>query len=301
MRHGTLECMNPHQAPLIATSIGCLVLIAALGYGIYRYIALDRSAEVLASALAEAKAYTDTLEAKLAASEETRSDLADALAREQAKNNAFEGRINDISGTVGTLAKLAATDPELLAKYSKVYFLNENYIPSTLTLIKAEYRVDPSRPLEFHAQAEPFLTTLIEEAKEDGIELRIASSYRSFGTQAALKNGYVISYGSGANRFSADQGYSEHQLGTTVDFTTPALGSAFTGFGDTEAFVWLTENAHRYGFILSYPKGNTHYVYEPWHWRFVGVKLARDLHREEKSFYDLEQREINEYLVSLFD
>ena len=293
--------MTDYRLPFIATGVACLVLLAALGFGIYRYVDLDRAHDELAAMQVEANAYIDELKTKLSATEEMRTDLADALAREEAKNNAFEARISDISGTVGTLAKLAATDPELLAKYSKVYFLNENYLPSALTLIKSEYRADPSRPLEFHAQAEPFLTTLLEEAREDGIELRVASSYRSFGTQAALKNSYVVSYGSGANRFSADQGYSEHQLGTTVDFTTAELGNAFTSFGDTEAYAWLLKNAHRYGFILSYPEGNTHYVYEPWHWRFVGEKLARELHKQDKSFYDLEQREINEYLVSLFD
>jgi zinc D-Ala-D-Ala carboxypeptidase len=285
---------------IIAGSIG-LVLLVALGFGIYRYVALDRTSDELAAAIVRANAYIAELEGTLADTEQARIELADALAREQAKNDAFENRINDISGTVGTLAKLAATDPELLAKYSKVYFLNENYIPSALTLIDEQYRSDPSRALEFHAQAEPYLVKMLEEAKEDGVEIRIASSYRSFGTQAALKSSYVVSYGSGANRFSADQGYSEHQLGTTVDFTTPALGSAFTSFGDTEAYDWLVENAHRYGFVLSYPEGNTYYMYEPWHWRFVGVKLARDLHKQDKSFYDLEQREINEYLVSLFD
>lgn len=293
--------MDTHRFHLIVAGTTCLVLIAALVFGVYRYVVLDRSSDALAAMQVEAEAHIDALEAELAKVNETRADLADALAREQAKNSAFEARINAISGTVGTLSKLAATDPELLAKYSKVYFLNENYIPSALTLIKEEYRADPSRALEFHAQAEPYLETLLEEAKEDGIELRIVSSYRSFGTQAALKNGYITTYGSGANRFSADQGYSEHQLGTTVDFTTQALGSAFTTFGDTDAYTWLKRNAYRYGFILSYPEGNTHYVYEPWHWRFVGVKLARDLHRQDKSFYDLEQREINEYLVSLFD
>ena len=110
-----------------------------------------------------------------------------------------------------------------------------------------------------------------------------------------------MTYGSGANAFSADQGYSEHQLGTTIDFTTDAIGSSFSGFEDTASFEWLMENAHRYGFILSYPDNNAYYQYEPWHWRFVGVDLARDLHRDEKGFYDLDQREIDTYLIKLFD
>jgi hypothetical protein len=51
---------------------------------------------------------------------------------------------------------------------------------------------------------------------------------------------------------------------------------------------------------MSYPKNNEHYVYEPWHWRFVGKDLARYLYRNNKGLYDLEQRKIDEYLGELF-
>ena len=70
----------------------------------------------------------------------------------------------------------------------------------------------------------------------------------------------------------------------------------------TEAFEWLQENAYKYGFILSYPEDNEFYIYEPWHWRFVGTDLARHLDRSSKeTFYTMEQRDINEYLLELFD
>jgi len=79
------------------------------------------------------------------------------------------------------------------------------------------------------------------------------------------------------------------------------VGANLTGFENTEAYTWLQENAYKYGFVLSYPKGNGYYVFEPWHWRFVGKDLAIKLHREDKNFYDLDQRQIDEYLVSIFD
>jgi len=60
-------------------------------------------------------------------------------------------------------------------------------------------------------------------------------------------------------------------------------------------------NAHKYGFTLSYPEGNQYYVFEPWHWRFVGEDLARDLKRDERHFYDLDQRAIDGYLLEIFD
>ena len=110
-----------------------------------------------------------------------------------------------------------------------------------------------------------------------------------------------MSYGSGANSFSADQGYSEHQLGTAIDFTTLELGSDFSSFEKTDAYKWLLDNAYEYGFILSYPKDNTYYQFEPWHWRFVGKSLANTLHQENKNFYDVDQRTIDSYLISIFD
>ena len=142
---------------------------------------------------------------------------------------------------------------------------------------------------------------MLKDASRDDIDLRIISAFRSFDEQSILKGQYTTIYGSGANTFSADQGYSEHQLGTTVDLSTSQLGNAFTSIDQTEAFKWLEDNAHKYGFILSYPQNNQYYQYEPWHWRFVGRDLARDLNRKNESFYDLDQREIDEYIVEFFD
>lgn len=230
-----------------------------------------------------------------------RDDLMTRLATEEAKNEAFERQINKISGTVGRLDKLSKTDEELLQKYSKVYFLSEHFTPSRLKLIDSDYLAPGRQEQYFHADALPFLERLLADAKEDGIDLDVVSAYRSFETQAELKGAYLQTYGSGANTFSADQGYSEHQLGTALDFSTPDLGGSLDGFSGTKAFAWLQKNAHKYGFILSYPQGNTYYVYEPWHWRFVGEDLASDLNRADASFYDWDQRKIDEYLIKIFD
>lgn len=252
-------------------------------------------------ALESASTTIATLRAELAALDEEYDELEDELRDEKNRNEEFEDQIKDIAGTVGVLDKLSKTDEELLQKYSKVYFLNENYIPSRIKQIDEAY-IHGSRDAQFfHADALPFLTDMIEEAAEDGITLKVLSAYRSFDTQAELKGAYTQLYGSGANAFSADQGYSEHQLGTTVDLTDPATGGTYTSFKDTPAYAWLLENAHRYGFTLSYPENNSFYIFEPWHWRFVGKDLARDLHREGAHFYDWDQRKIDEYLVSIFD
>ncbi|MEK7622119.1 MAG: D-alanyl-D-alanine carboxypeptidase family protein [Patescibacteria group bacterium] len=283
-----------------------ILLTGGLAYSLYLYQARGQELTTVKQELASTtQAFSQKvieLELALATTTEERSRLADNLQSEQRRSSEFEEEIENLDDKVDMFEKLSKTDPQLLQKYSKVFFLNEHYLPAKLVDIPAEYLSLPDKPQQFHSKVWRHLRRLLEEATEDGITLKIVSAYRSFGTQATLKSNYKVIYGAGsANQFSADQGYSEHQLGTALDFTSPGLNAALTGFDKSAAFQWLTENAYRYGFILSYPVSNAYYQFEPWHWRFVGVDLARDLHRQEKNFYDLDQREIDKYLISFFD
>ncbi len=277
---------------LIGFMVLSLLLGAGLGAGGYQYYDLSRDFERTQAELAST---TDRYNAL----EQTAADLQSTLESEQAKNGTFASQINSIAGTVGTLDKLAKTDKQLLAKYSKVYFLSEHYVPAELSEIPSEYRYPEEKILYINSKVAPHLNALMKDARN--ADVRVTSAYRSFTSQGALKTSYRVTYGSGANAFSADQGYSEHQLGTTVDFTTVSNKGSLAGFDKTPAYTWLTEHAHEYGFILSYPKGNTYYQYEPWHWRYVGTALASKLHQDKEFFYELDQREIDTYLVSLFD
>jgi D-alanyl-D-alanine carboxypeptidase len=245
--------------------------------------------------------------------EKTGSSLSTELEKEKQNVAVLKGELGsfqeevsskvvELSGSVLTLEKLSKIDPELLYKYSKVFFLNEHYIPERLVAIPLTHLYIEREPESIHSHVLPHLVSLLEDAKKEGVTIYVRSAYRSFDKQRGLKGIYTVIYGAGtANQFSADQGYSEHQLGTTVDFITIGLGGQLQGFENTNAYRWLVKNAHRYGFTLSYPEGNTYYIFEPWHWRFVGVKLATDLYENGKHFYDLEQREIDKYLISLFD
>ncbi len=237
---------------------------------------------------------------------QTYSDLSLALGNERKNVDEIEAllgiykqEVGDITGTVTNLEKLSKTDPELLQKYSKVFFLNEHYAPARLVEIPDNYEYFESKHSKISSQVWPYLESML---KNSGLEIYVYSAYRSFDEQNALKGQYAVIYGEGtANQFSADQGYSEHQLGTTVDLITTGISGVLEDFGGTNAYQWLLNNAYKYGFVLSYPDNNDYYVYEPWHWRFVGVKLATDLHNSGKSFYDLTQREIDEYLINLFE
>lgn len=290
---------SPQSKKTSLPSIIIVVFVIALGFGGYSYATLRTESQNTKLAL-ETK--VSELEGKIGQMELEKTSLNDALYAEQSKNEEFEEQIREISGTVGTLEKLSKTDPELLKKYSKVYFLNEHYQPSRLVALDSSYLFDPKKEQYLTSPVKTYLKKLIDEADDDGLDLKVLSAFRSFGTQANLKTNYTVTYGAGtANQFSAEQGYSEHQLGTTVDFTNPTIGAPLTGFETTEEYKWLQENAYKYGFVLSYPEGNTYYQFEPWHWRFVGIKLAKKLHTDNAFFYDLDQRDIDKYLVNIFD
>ncbi len=241
------------------------------------------------------------LSTRLSLTSEELDDIERDLRREKNKNDEFEDQLRDLAGTVGDLDKLSKTDEELLQKYSRTYFLNENFIPLKLSLIDKKYLMNPEKDAYFHGEAIDYLEEMLDEAKQAGYEIKVVSAFRSFDEQKEVKTSHTIVYGSGSNAFSADQGYSEHQLGTTVDLVDPITQNLTEQFANTEAYAWLLKNAHKYGFVLSYPLGNQFYIFEPWHWRFVGRSLATDLHEDNKTFYDLDQRTLDEYLIKIFD
>jgi len=284
---------------VVVLVVAVLVFIGSFSFLLYEIFSFKRETATSTQILFER---VTKLESDLATTTLVSNELSAILSAEQIKSASLQDSISDISGTVGNLEKLSKTDKELLQKYSRVYFLSDNYIPMELDLIDSKYLFDATKKIEFHASALNYLYRMLRRAVSDDVDLKIVSGYRSFGTQSALKTGYLTTYGSGANQFSADQGYSEHQLGTAVDLTVGGLTPALSiSFENTPAYTWLTKNAYKYGFVLSYPRNNIYYQYEPWHWRFVGVKLATKLHNEGMNFSDMEQREIDTYLIKIFD
>lgn len=293
-------------------NIPTFILIAfgvLLGICIYSFVRIS----MLSSQLGQISDHLISLDARVASSSSQLADLSkttdDNFKRQSAsiqyveqKVGYFRDQVGTVSSTVSTLEKLSKTDPQLLAKYSKVFFLNENYAPARLSEVKDPYKYSTTKAVSVLSDILPFLQHMIDDARNSGVNIFVSSGYRSFQEQKNLKTDYKMVFGAGtANQFSADQGYSEHQLGTAVDFTTPDLKGDLDGFDKTNGYSWLLQNAYRYGFVLSYPPSNQYYQFEPWHWRFVGVKLATDLHNQGKYFYDLDQRTIDTYLPNIFD
>jgi len=126
------------------------------------------------------------------------------------------------------------------------------------------------------ATTEEAFNQLSADAAQEGLNLYIGSDFRSYSYQVDVYESYCETYGwQQADTFSARPGYSEHQTGLTIDCNT--IDDAF---GQTEEAVWLADHCADYGFIIRFPDGKediTGYQYEPWHIRYVGVDIAREI------------------------
>ena len=133
------------------------------------------------------------------------------------------------------------------------------------------------------------LRAMVRASRIAGARLAVESAYRSYATQV-WTFAYWARVGGRASALatSARPGHSEHQLGVAIDFKTAGRASPWR-YGDwarTREGAWLARNAWRYGFVMSYPAGKrslTCYAYEPWHYRYVGRDLARQVHDSRRT------------------
>jgi|GEM_PF-289434 len=158
---------------------------------------------------------------------------------------------------------------------NKYYYLPYDYEPDDLVLI--DYSIaNIGFDLYLREEAYNALVRMDADAYEQGVELYVTSAYRSATRQDELWNGYADSDGAEvADTYSARPGFSDHQTGLTVDFHKD--GYALEDYENFAEANWLAENAYKYGFIIRYPEGKenvTGYVYESWHYRYVGEELA---------------------------
>jgi len=121
---------------------------------------------------------------------------------------------------------------------------------------------------------------LCAAAKAAGVPLGITSSYRSYQTQVSTYNYWVGQGGQiAADRYSARPGYSEHQTGLSVDFSSGS--SSLDSFTGTAQQRWMAKNAHAYGWVQRYTTANsatTGYNAESWHYRYIGRSAAANYH-----------------------
>ena len=192
----------------------------------------------------------------------------------------------------------------LFAIVTKTYGLSSQFEPFDLVPI-ADYfphEVTLGYPTEIRDIVTEPLYTLISDMKLAGLRPQILSGYRSYISQSIAYDKWARKQPDRVDILSARPGHSEHQLGTTIDFGSPELvdivGPGFqfhTYFYQTSEGIWLAENAHKYGFTLSYPREAaelTGFTYEPWHYRYVGVERASWLKSQNST---LTEQQLNEF------
>jgi D-alanyl-D-alanine carboxypeptidase len=159
-----------------------------------------------------------------------------------------------------------------------------DYVPPDLTIPDVPLADPGAANMQMRAVTATALEQMFAGAKQQGINLRVVSAYRSYSYQQSLYNGYVASSGQAvADAESARAGYSEHQTGLSVDIgATDGICDLSQCFGSTPEGEWLAANSYEYGFILRYTADKeaiTGYEYEPWHFRYVGTSLSEEMHK----------------------
>jgi len=178
-------------------------------------------------------------------------------------------------------------EDDLLTIVTQTYGLSRDYEPADLVPLSESLPVTVTLgyPTEVRRIAVQPVVQLVNDMLAAGLHPTVNSGYRSYAAQVIAWDKWLSKQPETAAVFSARPGHSEHQLGTTVDFGSPEL-SEIVGSEDVEFHtyfykssegIWLDENAHHYGFTLSYPREAfelTGFYYEPWHYRYVGVEMA---------------------------
>lgn len=166
---------------------------------------------------------------------------------------------------------------------NKYYKLNSDYEPSDLIKINSKYSSGSNQRLR--AEAATKFEEMASAMASEGLKIYAGSTYRSYDYQLGLYNKYVAQDGfAEAETYSARAGYSEHQLGLAVDI----LNGRWSYLSETDKeYEWLINNSYKFGYILRYPRDKeyvTGYVFEDWHFRYLGIELATKVYESNLTY-----------------
>lgn len=181
-------------------------------------------------------------------------------------------------------------DSKVVTDYSKYvlannhHFLGENYVPKNLIKVPSEYTISGDGSVKGTNEAVSAAIGMIKAAKKDNLNLLINSGYRSYKDQEDTYNTYLKLYGENyVINYVAKPGYSEHQTGYSFDFASANSNI----FANSQEYQWMIKNSYKYGFVYRFLKSKediTGIRHEAWHFRYVGVKAAKIMDKEELSF-----------------
>ena len=167
----------------------------------------------------------------------------------------------------------------LMNKYNK---LRDDYEPDDLEEIDSKYFIYGNTLVrKLRKEAKEAFESLSKASIENGTPVYGQSAYRPYEMQSDLYESAVYEYGKErADIDTARPGFSEHQTGLAIDVSSTKGGNMLY-FDDTASFTWMKDNAYKYGFILRYRDDKTDitgFMYESWHYRYVGLEVAKDMH-----------------------
>lgn len=185
----------------------------------------------------------------------------------------------------------------------KGFSISKDYVPEDLVKVNIPTATTNNQMRRDAAKA---LEAMYQDAKKEGLILAVNSAYRSYEEQQKIYDEYFRIYDEvTAASLVAVPGTSEHQLGLSVDLTSQSVIDRQYGvFGSTPEYQWVIKNAHNYGFILRYPSDKisiTGIANEPWHYRYVGVELAKKLYKEGLTLEEYTLKNGFDYPVSLVE
>ena len=181
-------------------------------------------------------------------------------------------------------------DLDVTVLVNKKNMLDSSYVPLKMYVVDEnegnfhQFKDASLKPM-LRSDIKEYVDKLINDAQGLGLPIIVDSGYRSFKYQQVVLDALIKEKGDEAFKLVALPGASEHQPGLAIDFAYYENGiyNDDVKENDKEA-IWLKNNAWKYGFILRYPKGKenvTGYNFEPWHFRFVGLKLAKYLFKND--------------------
>jgi len=180
---------------------------------------------------------------------------------------------------------------------NKENLLARDYVPEDMVEIfePSGSKIDPTYVNRLHKEVYIQFKKMQAYAKELGYEIFVDSSYRSYEYQEKVFESTALEKGlDHAIKFVAPPGGSEHQTGLAFDVIFRRNGEMIEEQLETDPEIkWMTENAYKYGFILRYPKGKediTGFGFEPWHFRYVGLDLAFEIHENNQTLEEYYQQ-----------
>lgn len=202
----------------------------------------------------------------------TQAESTENKSTEAATDNASDGKEKTSKGfIIETRNGATYIDGYLIA--NKTYALPSTFIPENPEVPVTEARSNTSLDKDLMTA----FRKMQADATAKGLNIYIASGYRSYDYQVSLYNRYVANDGkAAADTYSSRPGNSEHQTGLCFD-----LNSIEDSFQYTNEGKWINDNCYKYGFCIRFPKGKdayTGYQYESWHLRYVGEELAEKLY-----------------------